>query len=229
LIGIADSGLDSRHSEYLGRVLPGYNFSTDKPLEPGTNSDFTPRGTHVTGIAAAERDGKGMHGVAVDAQIVPAKLGSRRRRRLWLGLFNVGKAVRGPVQFVAGLETDTKGRSGTFSNDISGAGGLTKRGEGSLTLTGRNSYAGGTAVLGGTLIVDGMLASDVTAGQGTTLRGIEGEAATSSRRCSARPSRRSLPPAGFRAASPASTSRRRAWPRARASTRSIARPAWRWW
>ncbi|MEN5081598.1 S8 family serine peptidase [Bosea sp. TWI1241] len=365
LIGIADSGLDSRHSEFLGRVLPGYDFLRDRPLLPGTNSDFTPHGTHVTGIAAAARDGQGMHGVAFAAQVVPAKLGALggldlyfstpwpflaaqgvsvinasygigggasplapdvtsvtrndiqtqfpkvldgargladagilmvvangnaslpnpdalpalphlfpELKNSWLavgavdannviagfsnrcgvardwclvapgvdiystlpilpgppaqmrygldsgtsmaapvvtgaaalvkeafpwfaapelqqtllttatdlgapgvddvygwGLLNVGKAVRGPAQFVGVFDTDTKGWSGTFSNDIAGAGGLVKRGEGSLTLSGRNSYAGGTAVLGGTLVVNGLLSSDVTVGQGGTLRG----------------------------------------------------------
>ncbi|VUD72767.1 Extracellular serine protease [Methylobacterium symbioticum] len=40
----------------------------------------------------------------------------------------------------------------TWKNDISGNGGLTKAGSGTLVLTGRNSYAGGTAILGGTLV-----------------------------------------------------------------------------
>ena len=40
----------------------------------------------------------------------------------------------------------------TFSNDIGGVGGLTHTGTGSLTLTGDNSYSGGTVVDGGTLV-----------------------------------------------------------------------------
>ncbi|GJE27928.1 S8 family serine peptidase [Methylobacterium organophilum] len=364
LIGIADTGLDSRHSEFLGRVLPGYNFLTNRTLEPGTNSDVTPHGTHVTGIAAAARDGKGMHGVAFEAQIVPAKLGAfggldlyastpwpflasqgvsvinasyriggepsplapdvtnvtrnevvtqfpkvlEGARGLaeagilmvvangnaalpnpdplpalphlfpelkdnWLavgavdannviadfsnrcgvardwclvapgvgiystlpslrssptqmrygldegtsmaapvvtgaaavlkqafpwfsayelqqtllttatdlgapgvddiygwGLLNLGKAVRGPAQFVADFETDTKGWSGTFSNDISGVGGLIKTGLGTLELTGHNTYAGGTAVYGGTLAIS----SDVNLGAAGTGLAIGG-------------------------------------------------------
>ncbi|WP_374407787.1 autotransporter-associated beta strand repeat-containing protein [Hydrogenophaga sp.] len=45
--------------------------------------------------------------------------------------------------------------SGTVSGVISGAGGLTKSGSGTLTLTGANSYSGTTAVSAGTLQVGG--------------------------------------------------------------------------
>jgi autotransporter-associated beta strand protein len=41
----------------------------------------------------------------------------------------------------------------TWRNDIDGAGGLTKRGTGSLTLTGTNRYRGGTSLEAGTLVV----------------------------------------------------------------------------
>ncbi|GLY32492.1 phosphatase PAP2 family protein [Kineosporia sp. NBRC 101731] len=43
----------------------------------------------------------------------------------------------------------------TWRNDISGRGGLTKSGTGALTLTGDNSYRGGTRLVGGTLTVAG--------------------------------------------------------------------------
>ncbi|MEU6351380.1 phosphatase PAP2 family protein [Streptomyces sp. NPDC047072] len=40
----------------------------------------------------------------------------------------------------------------SWRNDIDGCGGLTKRGSGTLTLTGHNSYTGGTSVEAGTLV-----------------------------------------------------------------------------
>ncbi|MGY6023326.1 phosphatase PAP2 family protein [Streptomyces spinosirectus] len=40
----------------------------------------------------------------------------------------------------------------SWRNDIDGNGGLTKQGSGTLTLTGRNTYRGGTVVAGGTLV-----------------------------------------------------------------------------
>ncbi|MGO4736616.1 autotransporter domain-containing protein [Bosea sp. 2KB_26] len=42
---------------------------------------------------------------------------------------------------------------GTFSGNISGSGSLTKDGAGALTLTGTNTYTGGTRVNGGTLVI----------------------------------------------------------------------------
>ena len=49
-----------------------------------------------------------------------------------------------------------------WSNDISGHGGLTKLGIGTLVLTGNNSYAGPTLVNQGLLAVNGSVTSDVT-------------------------------------------------------------------
>ena len=48
---------------------------------------------------------------------------------------------------------DTNGNAVTLASAITGAGGLVKSGAGTLTLTGINSYQGGTAVNGGTLAV----------------------------------------------------------------------------
>lgn len=48
---------------------------------------------------------------------------------------------------------DTAGHAMTLSRSITGPGGLTKLGSGSLTLSGKNSWSGGTRINGGTLIV----------------------------------------------------------------------------
>ena len=58
-----------------------------------------------------------------------------------------------------------------WSNDISGHGGLTKEGIGTLVLSGNNSYAGPTLVNQGRLAVNGSLTSAVTVNQGATLGG----------------------------------------------------------
>ncbi|MFI6335555.1 phosphatase PAP2 family protein [Streptomyces sp. NPDC050535] len=64
------------------------------------------------------------------------------------------------------------GAADTWRNDISGRGGLVKRGSGSLTLTGANSHTGGTVVEGGTLTAGsaGALGHGDVRVQGGTLR-----------------------------------------------------------
>lgn len=70
----------------------------------------------------------------------------------------------GTLQYGAGFDTarqvtvganngtiDTNSHMATLSTDVTGPGKLTKAGDGTLTLTADNSYAGGTAITGGTL------------------------------------------------------------------------------
>ncbi|WP_232807660.1 S8 family serine peptidase, partial [Serratia surfactantfaciens] len=88
----------------------------------------------------------------------------------------------GPTQFVAnipgrGAEVDAGTLHArkcddfhcgweTYSNDISGHGGLTKEGAGTLELTGANTYAGPTLVNQGRLAVNGSVTSDVSVQNG---------------------------------------------------------------
>jgi subtilase-type serine protease len=90
------------------------------------------------------------------------------------GLLNLGAAIEGPGEFrYAGVfDVDTKGYSSIWSNSISGAGDLTKRGEGALILSGDNSYSGPTKVLGGILAVDGRIVSKVDVLDAGNLTGI---------------------------------------------------------
>jgi len=88
------------------------------------------------------------------------------------GLLNVAAAVRGPARLdwgntVVTLESGTS----TWSNPISGSGGLTKQGGGKLILTQGNTYVGRTQVMGGELQVDSEITSPVTIGPAGTLSG----------------------------------------------------------
>jgi fibronectin-binding autotransporter adhesin len=53
-----------------------------------------------------------------------------------------------------GANIDTNGKDIGVSSVMSGSGGLTKTGSGTLSLSGNNSYAGGTTIEGGTLRLD---------------------------------------------------------------------------
>ncbi|AOD15105.1 S8 family serine peptidase [Xanthomonas fragariae] len=79
------------------------------------------------------------------------------------GLVNAAKAIKGPGQFASAWSANVgAGYDSTFSNDISGTGDLTKSGAGKLTLSGNNTYTGGTSVSDGVLALSGSLRSDVT-------------------------------------------------------------------
>ncbi len=93
------------------------------------------------------------------------------------GLLDVGKAIRGPALFETEFEARVSGGyTSVFSNDIGYRpgfdGGLVKLGEGTLALTGSNTYTGQTRVDAGTLVVNGNLSSPVTVASDGTLRGV---------------------------------------------------------
>ncbi|WDG18193.1 phosphatase PAP2 family protein [Microbacterium sp. Clip185] len=73
------------------------------------------------------------------------------------GRLNLFAAADGYGAFATDVSVDMDAAQGGFSaadswrNDITGSGSLTKSGTGSLTLTGDNSFSGGTTINGGTL------------------------------------------------------------------------------
>lgn len=85
------------------------------------------------------------------------------------GLLNTAAAVGGPMKFDWGdVSVSFDGYVSTWSNPISGAGGLTKQGTGTLILSQEASYTGLTQVDGGTLYSNNSLVSAVNVGtQGT--------------------------------------------------------------
>ena len=86
------------------------------------------------------------------------------------GMVNVNKAVEGPAQFTKDFSANvTSGYNSSFTNDISGGGGLVKSGAGRLDLTGSNSYKGLTDVQGGALGVSNRIVGDVSVASGASL------------------------------------------------------------
>ncbi|MHB1538263.1 MAG: S8 family serine peptidase [Solirubrobacteraceae bacterium] len=85
------------------------------------------------------------------------------------GEVNAVAAVNGPAQFAFGaFNADIGSDSSTFSNAIGGSGSLDLTGTtGTLTLTGANTYTGGTSVASGNLWLSGSVASNVTISGGS--------------------------------------------------------------
>ncbi|MGC7871944.1 S8 family serine peptidase [Desulfosporosinus sp. SYSU MS00001] len=71
-IAIVDSGIALDHPDLKDNIVPGYNAITQSDA-PGENQDDNGHGTHVAGIAAAERNDVGIVGVAYQAKIMPIK------------------------------------------------------------------------------------------------------------------------------------------------------------
>lgn len=95
-IAIMDTGIEAGHREFAeaGKLAQGFNAITG-----GTDvTDTFGHGTHVAGILGADRDGRGIFGVAYDAQLLPIKVltgnGSGSISTLDRGLrYAIGKAA----------------------------------------------------------------------------------------------------------------------------------------
>lgn len=72
-IAVLDTGIDSTHPEFAGRIGPGTNTTG---VGAATNfSDGHGHGTHCAGVIAAKRNNSvGIAGVACDAKIMPVKV-----------------------------------------------------------------------------------------------------------------------------------------------------------
>lgn len=86
IIGIVDTGIAINHSEFKNK----YSFGYDYVDNTSAASDPHYHGTHVAGIAAAARDGVGMHGVAYGATLA----NGRGLNAAGSGTFtNLGKSI----------------------------------------------------------------------------------------------------------------------------------------
>jgi thermitase len=73
VVAVIDTGVLASHEDLQGRLLPGRDF-IQQPNDD-TPQDENGHGTHVTGIIAADaNNGKGIEGVAPDAQVMPIRV-----------------------------------------------------------------------------------------------------------------------------------------------------------
>ena len=74
LVAVVDTGIDGTHPDLYGRVGPGFNFISNKPIAKDTNSDDQGHGTHVSGIIGAGGLTGGLRGVAPGVTFMPVKV-----------------------------------------------------------------------------------------------------------------------------------------------------------
>ncbi len=78
VVAVLDTGIDASHTEFSGRVVPGYDALTgqaDSATDFGPTNDNEGHGTHVSGtIAAAANNGAGIAGIAPNVSIMPVKV-----------------------------------------------------------------------------------------------------------------------------------------------------------
>lgn len=74
-VAIIDTGIDGQHEDLVGRVVAGYNFLTNTPIDAGASSDDNGHGTAMAGIIGAMGDNaKGMAGIAWQTKLMPLKV-----------------------------------------------------------------------------------------------------------------------------------------------------------
>jgi hypothetical protein len=74
VIAVLADGVDDLHPDLIGKVLPGWNSVTRRPVTLGTSNSFGApgyTGTFQAGVLAASKDGRGLTGIAPDAKILP--------------------------------------------------------------------------------------------------------------------------------------------------------------
>lgn len=75
-IAILDTGIDTDHSEFAGKIagMECFTRTCERGIETIEDKNRYGHGTHVAGLAAAALDGKGTTGVAPDADLLIAKV-----------------------------------------------------------------------------------------------------------------------------------------------------------
>jgi subtilisin family serine protease len=79
VVAVIDTGVQRDHPDLDDRLLTGFDFVGDDPVEEGDEdddpTDGNGHGTHVTGIVAANRDNdEGITGVAPGARVLPLRV-----------------------------------------------------------------------------------------------------------------------------------------------------------
>ncbi len=105
-IAVLDTGIDYNHPELAPNYKGGYDFinNDNDPM------DDNGHGTHVAGILAAARDGRGIVGVAPDAEIYAIKVSDERGKGSFSGLVKgIGWSIENGIDIVTMSITGNSG------------------------------------------------------------------------------------------------------------------------
>lgn len=106
-VAIFDTGLASRHSEFSGRIVTGYDAIRGRVGVPSTDPGI--HGTFVAGIVGAARNGRGMEGIAYDAKLMAIRIAN-----------SDGSITLSDAKLARGINYATP-RSKTFNNSWNSA------------------------------------------------------------------------------------------------------------
>ncbi|MBO0588419.1 S8 family peptidase [Sporosarcina sp. E16_8] len=77
-VAILDTGCDSSHPDLQNQIIGGRNFTDDDGSNPDIYLDYNGHGTHVAGTIAAQKNDKGVVGVAPEASLLIVKVLNRK-------------------------------------------------------------------------------------------------------------------------------------------------------
>ncbi|KMY54099.1 serine protease [Bacillus sp. FJAT-27231] len=73
-VAVLDTGCDTSHPDLQERIIGGRNFTDDDGSNPDIFKDYNGHGTHVAGTIAAQKNDKGVVGVAPEASLLIVKV-----------------------------------------------------------------------------------------------------------------------------------------------------------
>lgn len=90
-VAVLDTGLNTAHVDFAGRIAAEVNFTTDNNGNKNDANDGNGHGTNVGGIITA---GSKHTGIAPGANILPLSIGQPERRRLCLDRSSIAMGDR---------------------------------------------------------------------------------------------------------------------------------------
>ncbi len=74
VIAILDTGCDTNHSDLRENIIGGYNFTSEHGGDVSIVEDLNGHGTHVAGIIGANKNNRGIIGIAPEAKLLILKI-----------------------------------------------------------------------------------------------------------------------------------------------------------